>query len=131
MAGKKTELVHFGEALADILGDYTEQVDNAIASGADEAAQIFIRHAQTVSPPDRTGEYRKSWTTNDSKGRYRRYVGNSKMVPGKNGSKIPLINILEYSTVRGNKHVKQAAEESKSEIMNCYVKKLNEGANNA
>ena len=123
---KTTELVHFGEMLADMLGDYTEQIDNAIAAGADEAAQLFINHASAVSPKD-TGEYRNCWTTNDSKGRYKRYVGNAKTVKGKKGN-IPLINILEYSTVRGHKHVKQAVEESKSDIMSCYINKLNEGA---
>ncbi len=127
MAKKVTGLTHFGDALAEILGEYTEQIDKAIESGADEAAEIFIRHASSVSPK-RTGEYRNSWTTNESKGRYKRYVGNAKTVPGKDNSSIPLINILEYSTVRGNPHVKKAVNESKSEIMDCYVKRLNKGA---
>lgn len=131
MAKKKTtELVHFGEALSEVLGEYTEQIDKAIEAGADEAAGIFIRHASNVSRTFKdTGEYAQSWTTNDSKGRYRRYVGNSKMVPGKKGKgPIPLINILEYSTVRGHKHVQKAVNESKSDIMSCYINKLNEGA---
>lgn len=124
MAAKKSDLVHFGDMLADILGEYTEAIDKAIAAGADEAASIFIRHASACSPKGLTGEYKRSWTTNDSKGRYKRYVGNSKKVKGKNGSEIPLINILEYSTVRGNKHVKKAMEESKTDIFNCYLNKL-------
>lgn len=128
MAKKMSQLSRFGDALADIVGEYTEEIDKAIAAGADEAAQIFIRHASEVSPRGVTGAYRKSWATNDSKGRYKRYVGNTKKVKGKGSSMIPLINILEYSTVRGNKHVKTAINNSKSEILDCYVKKLNEGA---
>lgn len=125
---KTTELVHFGEMLAEILGEYNEQIDQALADGADEAAEIFIKQASAASPEE-TGEYRDSWTTNDSRGRYKRYVGNSKKVPGKDNNMIPLINILEYSTVRGHKHVKRAVNASKSEILNCYIKKLNkEGA---
>ncbi len=119
-------MVNFGELLAEILGEYTEKVDKAIEEGADEAAAIFIKHAAAVSPV-KTGEYRNSWTTNESKGRYKRYVGNAKTVAGKKGA-VPLINILEYSTVRGNPHVKKAVNESKSEILACYVKRLNKGA---
>ena len=70
MAAKKAKLNNFGEMLSEVLGEYNEKVDKAIAAGADEAAQIFIRHASEVSPKGRTGEYRNCWATNDSKGRY-------------------------------------------------------------
>ena len=124
---KNTSLVHFGAALAEILGEYSELVDKAVQAGGDEAAQVFINHAVQVSPPDNTGEYRKSWAVKDSKSRYKRYVGNTKMVKGANSSTIPLINILEYSTVRGNKHVDKAIKASKQAIFDIYKKHLNTG----
>ena len=100
MAKRKTsELTHFGAMLAEILGEYTEDIDKAIAAGADEAAQIFIQKASAASPRGFTGEYRNSWTTNDSKGRYKRYVGNAKMVKGKNNTMISLRCTQNASTI--------------------------------
>lgn len=123
---KNLTLVQFGAALAEILGEYTEQVDKAVQAGGDEAAQVFINHAVQASPKN-TGEYRNSWTVKDSKSRYKRYVGNAKTVKGSNSSTIPLINILEYSTVRGNKHVDKAIKASKQAIFDIYKKHLNTG----
>lgn len=123
---KNLTLVQFGAALAEILGEYTEQVDKAVQAGGDEAAQIFIQYASESSPKN-TGEYRNSWAVKDSKSKYKRYVGNAKTVKGSNSSTIPLINILEYSTVRGNKHVDKAVKASKQAIFDLYKKHLNTG----
>lgn len=124
MAKKTTNLLDFGTALADVLGDYSESVDTAIKNGVDEAANCFIKNAQELSPKD-TGEYKNSWAVKDSKPKYRRYVGNTKQVKGKKGM-IPLINILEYSTTRGRPHVRKAAQASKAGILQIFEKHLKE-----
>jgi len=122
---KGTNLTGFGDALSQILGEYSQEVDKAIQAGGDEAADYFIRTVSAASPV-KTGDYKSSWAKKDVKSKYRRYVGNTKKVSGKNGSQIPLINILEYSTVRGRPHVRQAVQQSKSGILDIYKKHLKE-----
>lgn len=129
-----TTLANLKEDLAKILDDYSHKVKDGIALGVQGAAEIFIRHAQQNSPPDdRAGkEYYKCWAIKPLKhAKYVRYVGNTKLVKGHYADgkpNVPLINILEFSTVHGHPHVKKIIESSQAEVFDCITNEIIKGA---
>ena len=135
MAKRFKGLSHFGMALAEILDEYTKDVDNAIKAGVPEAAEIFKKAAIKASPEDDEGAkkspygyYKDNWyIKEETSSKYHKYVGNAKTVPSKKHGNIPLINILEYSTAEKHKksrHVDKAIKSSKDQIRNVFIKHL-------
>lgn len=139
MTKKFRGLAKFGEALAEILGEWTVEVDKAIANGVDEGAEIFLRKVKEVSPVDDEGAakspygyYKDNWMIKqETTSKFHRYVGNAKTVPSRKHGDIPLINILEYSTdARHNpksRHVNSAIKATKEPIRNVFIKHLERG----
>lgn len=132
MASKFCGLDEMGLVLAEMLGEYTIEINAACEAGAQKAAEVFVKHAEVVSPvysgkyPHSRG-YKNNWAIKPAQYPRRRYVGNTTRVPGKGGkSQIPLINILEKSTTRGHKHVRKAIEASKNEVLEVFKKHLEE-----
>jgi hypothetical protein len=125
-----TSLAEMDEALMKIIGNYRTRVLEAMEKGAEEGANLFIKEAQKVSPPFEgaskgSPRYRDCWAIkNRPKAKYVRSVGNSKKVKGKNNTNIPLINILEFSTVRGRPHVAKAVQNSAGQILELFQSKL-------
>lgn len=127
MAGTEyTTLADLQEDIAKILNDFSHKVKDGIALGVQDAANIFIRHAEQGSPPGR--EYYKCWAIKPMKhAKYVRYIGNTKKVKAHYTDAkptIPLINILEFSTVRGHPHVSRIIESSKSDVYECIIEKI-------
>lgn len=127
-----TSLSEMDEAIMEVIGSYHAKALEAISKGAEDGAKIFIEEAKKVSPPF-DGEsksksktrYRDSWAIKDRpKAKYVRSVGNAKKVKGKNNTNIPLINILEFSTVRGRPHVGKAVENSRNRIFELFMSYL-------
>lgn len=129
-----TTLADLQEDISKLLNDYSNKVKEGIASGVQEAAEVFIRHAQQGSPPDNHAgkEYYKSWAIKQMKhAKYVRYVGNTKKVKAHYTDAkptIPLINILEFSTSHGHPHVKKIIESSQAEVIDCITNKIIKGA---
>lgn len=125
-----TSLAEMDEAIMKIIGNYRTRVLEAMEKGAEEGANLFIKEAQKVSPPFEgtskgSPRYRDCWAIkNRPKAKYVRSVGNSKKVKGKNNTNIPLINILEFSTVRGRPHVAKAVQNSAGQILELFQSKL-------
>lgn len=119
----KVDSTGFTDALSALLSEYSEMISNSTDEGLDDAAQIFIRNARSMSPL-RSGKYARNWKVKKGKYKNRRYIGNTTTVKGKNSSEIPLINVLEYSTVRGNKHVQRIFDASSVEMANAIANKL-------
>lgn len=125
-----TSLAEMDEALMKIIGNYRTRVLEAMEKGAEEGANLFIKEAQKVSPPFEgtskgSPRYRDCWAIkNRPKAKYVRSVGNFKKVKGKNNTNIPLINILEFSTVRGRPHVAKAVQNSAGQILELFQSKL-------
>ena len=125
-----TSLAEMDEVLMKIIGNYRTRVLEAMEKGAEEGANLFIKEAQKVSPPFEgtskgSPRYRDCWAIkNRPKAKYVRSVGNSKKVKGKNNTNIPLINILEFSTVRGRPHVAKAVQNSAGQILELFQSKL-------
>ena len=138
MAKRFKGLSHFGMALAEMLNEYSEEVDKAIKAGVPEAAELFRQEAIKVSPKDDEGAmkspygyYKDNWhVKQETTSKYHKYVGNAKTVPSKKHGDIPLINILEYSTAKRHKksrHVDKAIKNSKDKIREVFVKHLERG----
>jgi hypothetical protein len=125
-----TSLSEMDEAIMKIIGNYRTKALEAMEKGAEEGANLFIKEAQKVSPPFEgtskgSPRYRDCWAIkNRPKAKYVRSVGNSKKVKGKDNTNIPLINILEFSTVRGRPHVAKAVQNSAGQILELFQSKL-------
>jgi len=125
MSAKKIKTNEFELAFEEILKEYQSLLTGATEEGLDDAAEVFIQNASAMSPV-RTGEYSKSWAVYPKRYYLRRYVGNTKTVKGAKGSNIPLINILEYSTKRGNRHVQKIFNASVDGMINAVSQKIGE-----
>lgn len=136
MAKRFTTLSHFGMTLAEILGEYTTDVDRAIKDAVPDAAERFRQEAIEQSPVDDEGAkkspygyYKDNWRIKEeTTSKYHKYVGNAKTVPDRKHGDIPLINILEYSTdPRHNpqsRHVDKAIKNSQDDILDIFVDSL-------
>lgn len=136
MAKRFTTLSHFGMTLAEILGEYTTDVDRAIKDAVPDAAERFRQEAIEQSPVDDEGAkkspygyYKDNWRIKEeTTSKYHKYVGNAKTVPDRKHGDIPLINILEYSTdPRHNpqsRHVDKAIKNSQDDILDIFIDSL-------
>lgn len=125
-----TNLADMDTAIMEVIGAYRTKALDAIAKGAEDGAKIFIEEAKKVSPPFEgtskgSPKYRDCWAIKPRpKAKYVRSVGNTKRVKGKNNTNIPLINILEFSTVSGRPHVSKAVQNSKDRIFTLFMSYL-------
>jgi hypothetical protein len=120
---KKVDVNNLEAAIADILREYGDVVYQATEEGLTAAEKVLINNLKANSPKDK-GEYAKSWKGKGKKYKLRRYVGNTKMVPGKSGE-IPLSNILEYSSKSPHQGlIKRTYEESINEMAAAVVAEI-------
>jgi hypothetical protein len=90
-------------AVGSLLREYGDLVYQATEEGLTAAENVLIQNLKTASPrssrPKQKGfkHFADSWKSKGKKYKMRRYVGNTKVVPGRKGE-IPLSNILEYGT---------------------------------
>lgn len=127
MASVKIKAEDLERALAERLQEYGEQVfritDEAVQAGTD-----VLKEELKAASPRRTGKFARGWVDSGSKYKNKRYIGNNTMVRGKNGSKVSLINILEYSTTRGNPFVQATFDKSVGKIADAIIQKFKEEA---
>ena len=122
MMAKKINIDDLEIAIEDILDDYSDDIYFLTEEGLNEAEKVLIENLKAASPKD-SGDFAKSWKGKGKKYKFRRYVGNTKMVEGKKG-KIPLSNILEYSTVHGKPFIKKTYEQSISAMREAIIKTI-------
>lgn len=123
----KIDVDNLEVAIADILKDYGDIIYQATEEGLDVAEKVLIKNLE-VSSPRLSGKYSKSWKGKKKKHKLKRYVGNTKMVKGRQGE-IPLSNILEYSTK--SKHqglIKRTYEKSIDEMAKAVVNEIKKEA---
>lgn len=122
---KKVDINNLDEAIAYILREYGDVVYQATEEGLTAAEKVLINNLKASSPESPGGgRYAKSWKGKGKKYKLRRYVGNTKMVPGKSGE-IPLSNILEYSSKSPHQgKIKQTYEESINEMAAAMVAEI-------
>ena len=92
----KIDVNNLEVAITDILREYGDVVYQATEEGLTAAEKVLIKNLKAASPEGPSKKYKKAWKGKGKKYKLRRYVGNTKMVPGKSGE-IPLSNILEYA----------------------------------
>lgn len=130
MAKKKTvKLANMYDAINEAIEAYGKAALESVADSIEKGANLFMVEAKKVSPTDaengKSAHYRDCWAIAPTQyAKYKRYVGNTKKVKGKNGSQIPLINILEFSTTRGHPHVNNAIRNSKDRIFDIVKSNL-------
>lgn len=124
--------------LTDLLSDvqeimtvYRHEVLISIEKNIPKCGDIFIEEVKKISPPNDGpgigGHYRNSWEKKKlNKAKYTIYVGNTKKVKRHQKDaepKIPLINILEFSSNPKKKrpHVSAGLSNSKDQIVETII----------
>lgn len=118
--------------ISEMVEEYGNTVYKATEKGLDKGANELKEDLHNASPEDTT-EFKKSWKV--KKYNLKRSIGNTKEVEFsasgrkkfKKGKKIPLINILEYSTVRGKPFVKATFEKDSDKITNIIIEEIKKG----
>ncbi len=108
-----------GSAIAKIIEEYGDTVYYATEDGLDEAEKILISELSNASPV-KSGKFARSWKGKGRKYKLQRFVGNTKKVEGKRG-KIPLSNLLEYSTIRGKPFINRTYQNSINKMAAAIV----------
>jgi len=112
-------------AIERMLAEYGDTVYKATEEGLTAAEKILIKAQKAASPSSEGGgDYKKGWKGKGKKYKMHRYVGNAKMVKGKDGD-IPLSNILEYSS--NSKYqglIKQTYENNVNAMAQAVVDKI-------
>lgn len=117
--------LNLAEELKDVLNEYSNELMAQKEVALDKASDYFVEKLEQASPVD-TGEFKKSWTRTD---KYKgvRYVGNTALA-GKNkqGGKIPLSNIIEFSSKSQHQgFIRATFEQNKDKIIDIIVDELN------
>lgn len=136
------QLSKMGDMIADILGDYTRQVDAIIIKGTPKAAEVFRQQAIKTCIEDNVidhdaarespyGYYKDNWVIKDTPTIFMKYVGNKKKVKAHvrdEKETIPLINILEYGkSGNSHPHLNKAIEAAANDVKKVYFDLLERG----
>lgn len=118
----KVDSAKFQDALQDALREYGDAVYIATEEGIEAAAEVLTEAEADASPKD-SGKFKKAWKVKKGKG-LSRYVTNTKTVKSSKSGDIPLVNILEYSPVRGNPFVKKTYEKAIPDMVDAVAKTI-------
>ena len=123
------------EAIMNILGGYGDVIYQATEKGLDAAEKVLINNLKTASPAIKKPpkgyvkkNFAKAWKSKGKKYKLVRFIGNTTTVIGRDGEKIALANILEYSTTRGNPFIKKTYESSMNEMAAAVVAEIKKEA---
>lgn len=118
----KVDSTKFQEALEDTLREYGDAVYIATEEGIQAAAEVLAEKEAAESPKE-SGKLKKSWKVHKGKG-LSRTVGSTRTVKSSKNGNIPLINILEYSKIRGNPFVKKTYEAAIPDMVEEVIKTI-------
>lgn len=126
-----TTLSDLANDIQSIMNVYTSNVLDSIERNIDKCGDIFIDEVKRISPPNDGpgigGHYRNCWKKKKlRKAKYVVYIGNTKKVKRHQKDaepKIPLINILEFSSnpKKYRPHVGKAVSNSKDQIIDTIA----------
>ncbi len=111
-------------ALGEILADYGDYVVELTGQALDAGAKVLVRELKAASPR-RTGQFARSWRVK-KKYKLRRYVGNTKTVPGPRGQ-VPLSNLLEYGQRHGHPFIRRTYQSSSAAVARAMVEEIKKG----
>lgn len=120
------------EAITETLREYGDVVFQATEEGVTAGAYALKDELQAATPTIKNPpkgysrkNFGKHWKViGEGKYKLQRYVGNSTVVSGKDGEKISLTNIFEYSTTRGHPFVKDTFENSIDKVAAAVVAEI-------
>lgn len=118
----KVNSAKFQEALKDTLREYGDIVYIATEEGIQAAAEVLAEKEADESPK-KSGKLKKSWKVYKGKG-LSRIVGSTRTVKSSKNGDIPLVNILEYSKIRGNPFVKKTYEKAIPDMVEEVIKTI-------
>lgn len=118
----KVNSAKFQEALKDTLREYGDIVYIATEEGIEAAAKVLSEAEANASPKD-SGKFRRSWKIKKGKG-LSRSVTNTRTVKSSKNGDIPLVNILEYSKIRGKPFVKKTYEKAIPDMVEEVIKTI-------
>lgn len=133
-AGRFIDIGDLEDAISELMEEYADEIYQLTEEGLDEAESILIKNLKAASPgsPPHKVNFAKNWKSKGRKYKMLRYVGNTTMVEGKGkldgkSEKIPLANILEYSTNHGSPFIKKTFESSIPEMAAAVVNQIKKG----
>jgi len=118
----KVNSAKFQKELEETLREYGDVVYIATEEGIQAAAEVLVEKESDASPK-KSGKLKKSWKISKGKG-LSRSVTNTRTVKSSKNGNIPLINILEYSRVRGNPFVKKTYEKAIPDMVDAVAKTI-------
>jgi HK97 gp10 family phage protein len=118
---RTTTPAHFDIDMNEMLEEYTAEVLKASDEAVDEAAKLMKERLEQNTPRG-SGKTASSWRV--KKDGKKRIIRNTRKVKGKKGGNIPLVNILEYSTVHGHPFVQKTYTETQPEILAIFEKDI-------
>lgn len=114
------------DAVAELVEEYGDDVWKAMQNGLLAGANVLkeqLKIEAPESPLDTSGKkFYQSFTVKQYPNSV--YVGNTKEVSDKNGKKVSLINILEYSTTRAHPFVDNAVAKSEDAVQDAVIAKI-------
>lgn len=129
MDGVTTTLYNFSVAVKEALNEIVDVTYEQIDKGLDKAMDYMIDKLVAASPPG-SGLTKNSWV---GEGKYKnvRYINNTRTRPGNRlkgeGANVPVINMLEYSSIKGKPFVARTVQAEQQNIINIIKGEIENG----
>ena len=129
MDGVTTTLYNFSVAVKEALNDIVDVTYEQIDKGLDKAMDYMIDKL-VAATPEGTGLTKESW---QGEGKYKnvRYINNTRTRPGNplkgEGANVPVVNLLEYSSIKGKPFVARTVQAEQQNIINIIKGEIENG----
>lgn len=126
---KSSTLQNFSAAVKEALNEIMDMTYEQIDKGLDKAMDYMIDKLAAATP-EGTGLTKESWK---GEGKYKnvRYINNTRTRPGNplngEGSAVPVVNMLEYSSIKGKPFVARTVQAEQQNIINIIKGEIENG----
>jgi hypothetical protein len=126
---KSSTLQNFSAAVKEALNEIMDMTYEQIDKGLDKAMDYMIDKLAAATP-EGTGLTKESWK---GEGKYKnvRYINNTRTRPGNplngEGSEVPVVNMLEYSSIKGKPFVARTVQAEQQNIINIIKGEIENG----
>ncbi len=126
---KSSTLQNFSAAVKEALNEIMDMTYEQIDKGLDKAMDYMIDKLAAATP-EGTGLTKDSWK---GEGKYKnvRYINNTRTRPGNplngEGSEVPVVNMLEYSSIKGKPFVARTVQAEQQNIINIIKGEIENG----
>ena len=129
MDGVTTTLYNFSVAVKEALNEIVDVTYEQIDKGLDKAMDYMIDKL-VAATPEGAGLTKESWK---GEGKYKnvRYINNTRTRPGNplkhEGANVPVVNLLEYSSIKGKPFVARTVQAEQQNIINIIKGEIENG----